>query len=580
MMSLSIFGKNKINSCEILIYIHRIEMFPYKYDYSIVMAYYNRKTQTERTLDKFEETYKKYSYEVIIVDDNSKPDHDLTELVKKYSFPINLIVISEQEKGGRLNPCSVYNKGFREANGKMVVIQNPECIHIGDLLGYLKHNLKQKEYLAFSAYNCTSEERTVEILNDIRLINDEEYTKKNNTCWYNHPTVRPVHYHFCAAMLNDNLKMLGGFSEEYAEGAWFDDNEILLSISHNLRLEIKTISPDFGFVIHQWHARDAESNFTQQHYEAMKEKNRLLFVKLQQTHASQVFEYPKLLHLYWDGSPFSYLNLLTVLSFNKYNYGWKVNVFCPKNPIKSKSWKGDEQKVDYVGKDYFDELKKIVNVNIHYIDFNTLPFKFKDASEVIKSDFFRLYVLNKYGGLWSDFDIIYTNNVINWHTRKLSAQKNMILYRYDIPNIPKHHVYPIGLFLSKKMNSVLTTILVNIHKFYNPDNYQCLGASMFQFLFNPSSYEQSKDILNKMKLVELEMADATCYLPIKWNELNMLYKDSSIKPSIYETNDNVFGIHWFNGAADSKNYCNNLDLDKLKESEAKCLVDELVKQYI
>ena len=56
-------------------------------------------------------------------------------------------------------------------------------------------------------------------------------------------------------MLNDNLKILGGFSEEYAQGAWFDDNEILLSIANNLRLEIKTISPDFGFVIHQWHAR-------------------------------------------------------------------------------------------------------------------------------------------------------------------------------------------------------------------------------------------------------------------------------------------------------------------------------------
>ena len=156
----------------------------------------------------------------------------------------------------------------------------------------------------------------------------------------------------------------------------------------------------------------------------------------------------------------------------------------------------------------------------------------------------------------------------------------MVVYRYDIPNVPNHHVYPIGLFLSKKLNSVLTTILVNIHKFYNPDNYQCLGASMFQFLFNPSSYEQSKDILKKIKLVELEMADANCYLPIKWNELDMLYKDTTIKPSMYETKDNVFGIHWFNGAADSKNYCNNLDLDKLKVSEAKCLVDELVKQYI
>ena len=59
------------------------------------------------------------------------------------------------------------------------------------------------------------------------------------------------------------LKLLGGFNEEFAKGHSFDDNEILLSIKKNLNLNIKTIEPNKGaFVIHQWHARDAESKIT------------------------------------------------------------------------------------------------------------------------------------------------------------------------------------------------------------------------------------------------------------------------------------------------------------------------------
>tara|TARA_Y100000816_G_C26108154_1_gene589791 strand:- start:7877 stop:9538 length:1662 start_codon:yes stop_codon:yes gene_type:complete len=553
-------------------------MFPYKYDFSIVMGYYNRKHQTIRTLDKFEETYKAYNYEVVIVDDNSKPEHFLDEDLKKYTFKYKYIKITPEEKGRRLNPCSVYNKGFKNAEGKIVIIQNPECIHVGDLLQYLKNNLKYHNYLAFSAYNCTSEDHTVRLLSNIELVNSKEFSSQNQVCWYNHPTVRPSHYHFCAAMMNDNLKLLGGFDEEFAKGAWYDDNEILLSIAVNLKIKIETLSPDVGFVVHQWHSRDAESTFTQQEYDALIARNKSLYESYLKYHQENPFDYPKLLHLYWDKSNFSYLNLLTVLSFNKYHTAWKINVFCPKTPVTEKSWKGDEQKVDYVGKDYFEELKKITNVNIHEVDFNKLPFKHKDASEVIKSDFFRLYILNKYGGLWSDFDVIYTNNVEKYHNARIK-DKSMVIYRYPIPNTP-NNVYPIGMFLAKKNNSILTTILVNIHRFYNPDNYQCLGASMFQFIFNKDFYAQSKEFLTKMKIPELFMADAGCYLPYKWNELDFLFKNKGNSAYELEKRDNVFGVHWFNGAAAAKNYCNELDIEKLKSSNPNCLIDELVKKYI
>ena len=555
-------------------------MFLYSYDFSIVMGYYNRKKQIINTLNDFENKYKKYNYEVIIVDDNSSEEHKLDDIVKRYTFPIKYIVITPEEKGNRINPCITYNRGIREASGKYLIIQNPECMHVGNLLEYTKNNLTEKDYMAFSCYTANNENFSDQLVSNINLINNLEFRKANSSImqeWYNHPKYRPVHYHFCAAILNENMKMLGGFDKKFAEGHSYDDNEILLSIEKNLKLTIKTIPPENRLVIHQWHARDAENKFNRQHFLALVNKNKNLYEKYVYEHNKYNFNYPKLLHLYWDGTNFSFLNLLTVLSFNKHHFGWKIHVYCPINPVKTKSWTTSEQKYEYTGRDYFNRLKEIDNVFIHNIDFNNIPFKYKDASEVIKSDYFRLYILNKYGGLWSDFDIIYVNNIEEYYSKKqLSKERNVILYRYWWKEWNKY-IYPVGLFLCNRNNSVFDIILKNIEQFYNPTGYQCLGCQMFHYLFSLNS---GKKIINQMNLPELCMDNADIYLSIKWNETGLLYKDKKIGKEQYQNNKNIIGIHWFNGANESKVYCNDLDKRISDKMDANCLVDKLVKEYI
>ena len=59
-----------------------------------------------------------------------------------------------------------------------------------------------------------------------------------------------------------------------------------------------------------------------------------------------------------------------------------------------------------------------------------------------------------------------------------------------------------------------------------------------------------------------------------------VFKNPDIQPEKFETDPNVFGIHWFNGAKDAKDYCNSLNLDELKTSEPVCLIDKLVKTYL
>jgi hypothetical protein len=55
------------------------------------------------------------------------------------------------------------------------------------------------------------------------------------------------------------LDLIGGFDEEFANGYCYDDDELLLSIKHILKLNIKTISSDEVFVIHQYHKKNEES---------------------------------------------------------------------------------------------------------------------------------------------------------------------------------------------------------------------------------------------------------------------------------------------------------------------------------
>ena len=555
-------------------------MFEYKYDISIVMGYYNRKPQLINTLNYFKDNYLSYNFEVIIVDDNSTIEHRLDDIVNNYTFPLKYIKITEKEKGNRINPCVPYNKGFREAKGRRIIIQNPECIHVGNILQYVIDKLSYDDYIAFSCYNCSSKELTEMLLKNLSLINNRQFNSVNRFPWYNHPIYRPMHYHFCAAIMNDNLKLLGGFNEEFAKGHSYDDNEILLSIKYNLKLNIKTIPPHNNYVIHQWHARDAESKFSRKDFSLMLNKNKLLYESYVEIHRKNNFNFPKLLHLYWDGSNFSFLNLLTVLSFNKYNIGWKINIFKPLRQNMNISWKTNEQKDKYTGKDYFHLLEKLNNVNIHIIDTDLLPFKFKDASEVIKSDFFRLFILNKYGGLWSDFDIIYTNSIERYYAKKNLQDKQTILYRYKWSEANKN-VYPVGLFLSGKNSSIFSSILKNIHLFYNKNNYQCLGTTMFETLFERYKTNNIlKKIIMNMKLKELYIDNSECYLKIKWDQLDILYDNEKENVEEYLNNDNIFGIHWFNGAKKSKQYCNNLKLEELKNTNSKNLMDKFVKQYI
>jgi len=75
---------------------------------SIVMGYYNRKTQTLNTLKDFEKYSDKYNFEVIIVDDASNKENELDNIIKNYNIDIKLLKITTEEKESRMLSCWRY----------------------------------------------------------------------------------------------------------------------------------------------------------------------------------------------------------------------------------------------------------------------------------------------------------------------------------------------------------------------------------------------------------------------------------------------------------------------------------------
>jgi len=548
----------------------RLDGTEYEYDISIVMAYYNRKDQTLKTLNGFNlYTERKIKFEVVIVDDNSDQDQQLDNEIIKYSFPIHLVRIDSKEKGDRINPSVVYNKGFSVAKGKIIIIQNPECFHVGNILSHVINNLGYQDYFTYSCFSGNDSNTTNELLsskNIYQLINNKEFLSRNTRTdplnWYNHPTINNTNYHFCSAIYKEKLDLIKGFDERFADGYCFDDNELVLTIQNNLRLNIKPIDSQHGFVVHQYHGRvSLDFNNVQDIKRNKWYKNQALFNNIKYNHLKYNFQYPKLLHLYWSGQ-LSYLSYLTVISFNKYNKDWKIIIYVPISKTEKMTWKGNEQKTKYTGKDYFPELLKINNVTIKKVSLDSIGFS-DSASEVIKSDYFRYYILYEHGGLWSDFDIIYTRSVEEVFN---GVDANSIIFRCQDKN--QSIYYPIGLLLAKPRSNFYKYVIERCHEITNFNNYQALGANLLLKHFGKTNENLFK-IDSSIKIYNHEY-----YLPWQWDEINDI-----ITVKDYRLPNCNIGIHWFNGSHIMKNYQNTLDT-RLNNFISNSYFESIIESYI
>ncbi len=214
----------------------------------IVLTYFQRYRQLMNTMESFKQ-YSPDDFFVVIVDDAS-PDK---LVLGKYPFKIILLRFDTKEW---TNPSPVYNYGFIEAisNGAdSIIIQNAECYHRGDIIGYVKRNVTDNEYLAFGCYALGPGQDI-----DFTDFNMRTATHNGDSAWYNHSVYRPEGLHFCTALTTKSLKRINGFDERFAFGVGFDDNYFI----HQVRCSgLKVRFIDNPYVLHQFHYDTPTYNF-------------------------------------------------------------------------------------------------------------------------------------------------------------------------------------------------------------------------------------------------------------------------------------------------------------------------------
>jgi len=225
---------------------------------SIVVAYHNRKPQFQSTL----ESIQKQNYadlEVIAVDDRSVDEHRIEDLETQFDF-LKVVRLNRSEFR---NPCLSYNVGFNNALGDIVIIQSPECIHVGNILEITESKISENNYLSFATYSA-SHDLSQEISAHVRDDNSFDSAVQNlvlssrqsgdfylrDNVWFNHSVYSPRHYHFATAITKNNLERLNGFDERYALGIDYDDNEFKYRID---KMGLQTVSIDNPFAVHLWH---------------------------------------------------------------------------------------------------------------------------------------------------------------------------------------------------------------------------------------------------------------------------------------------------------------------------------------
>ena len=533
---------------------------------SIVIAYYNRHSLLLNTLESIKKT-NYTNYEIIIVNDASD-DIDIIKNKVEDNNKIKIIDIDITTKSNRTNPCSVFNIGFKYATGDIIIIQNPESYHIGDIISYTATKLKEREYIVFPAYNLHSEKANnkfmeLEEKTYNNIINPQYIpTASDKHLWYHHEKYRKCYYHFCSAIFRKDLEMVGYFDDNYKYGVCFDDDDLVLKIRDLARYNMYTPNPQMEpFIVNMWHSPSLSTNIdTQPDTNNIKQKWLLnkKYYENKKMSLNKNFTYPRILHLYWYGK-MSFLNYLTVVSFHKYHPAWIINIYTTNKSTTSIQWNTHEQKGNSDTEDYTTNLYKLSYVNIINIDQVISELKINDKNCVHQSDIIRVYYLYKYGGIWSDFDIIYIKNIEELFINK---SKPTIFQCRDqkTGNI----YYPVGFFISNPQ----TYLFEQLHKKQkdlvqsnNFKEYQTYGSELLKSMLNTNNFKQHYDNYGK-----------EYYLYFAWNELNELFNKLHIK-----FHKNTFGIHWFNGSILAKRF-----IDKFKKSDfkIKTTIEYLINEYL
>ena len=271
---------------------------------------------------------------------------------------------------------------------------------------------------------------------------------------------------------------------------------------------------------------------------------------------------PQTCYFYWGNTSLSFLNYLSLVSFKEHNPDWKVVLVRPTDDLVVEP-PTDHHSQGYIGeKDYMHQALQTVD-EILEIDFEQiLNFK-KDLHDVQRADLTRLYVLSRYGGMWSDMDILYIkpNANINFQKYLISGTVENLDTTICYSNAGAGHYFnSTGALFSSKNNPMYKYIYnraierVLSLKDNGVKDYQMIGPSLLNEYVAP--------LIKKMpELNVVNIAYKIFYPWGWWGEIEDFFskKDES------KITEETIAIHWFKGNPSVAKYL-NVDIETLDKS--------------
>jgi hypothetical protein len=240
--------------------------------------------------------------------------------------------------------------------------------------------------------------------------------------------------------------------------------------------------------------------------------------------------------------PMSQLQVLTPVSFHKYNPDWKIVIYLTKQkPVElgKNSWVPD-----YKGHDYFYMLRSLKYIEFREIDIEAEGFGLKHPIQI--SDYMRLALIYKYGGLYSDFDVIWLKPMVEFKNIECIGnpedfETTVCFYNYV------NSFHNVSNLISESNGGYLYSLLQEQKNVKPPYDHQDFSSTMINKKY------RDLDIIKEQFPRILALRYETFYPYCIYN-LEQLYKENDLKPL---ESKNVMCVHWFNGHELSQEYVNH-----------------------
>lgn len=198
---------------------------------SIVITTTNRYTQLRKTFESFvPQSFK--DYEVVVIDDGNDAETPAM-CAEAWPFQIRYFCLNRAHPKGFRGCSSAANYGVRQARADIIILQNAECKHVGNVIADLASRVTPGNVVL-----CRADHMNLD-----GTINPEK------TDYMNIVREKQALF-FCGAIYKEWFYRLGGFDESYDYMYGAED----IDFSH--RLQFAGAQFDYltnSYVQHQWH---------------------------------------------------------------------------------------------------------------------------------------------------------------------------------------------------------------------------------------------------------------------------------------------------------------------------------------